>query len=229
MRKIFYLLVMLVVLDIFNTRILSATVMTATYQEFEDEHSVGQAIGETVITFEDISDNEAILNRQKQYERCLTHDNFVLDRDYAVTKWTRVCPEEGTDFTAEREGNVLKIQGKQEGAIVDKEIELGFKPIYIYPKYSLSKFALSGMREMEFWTLRRDKLSKLPMRARKEGVETIVLNGKEVEAIKVFYSIEGKLREKQYYRYYFFRKSDGMYIKKIEPKGKIELLIKEGH
>jgi hypothetical protein len=86
---------------------------------------------------------------------------------------------------------------------------------------------LSDMPKMKFWTLRRDSLKKLPMQAKKKGVETILVNGKEVEAIKVYYSITGKLREKQYHHYYYYRKSDGMLLKREEQNGRIEELVKE--
>ena len=65
------------------------------------------------------------------------------------------------------------------------------------------------------------------MKAVKKGVKTIIVNGKEVEAIKVYYSITGKLREKHYNHNYYYRKSDGLFIKKEDPSGRIEELVIE--
>ena len=70
-------------------------------------------------------------------------------------------------------------------------------------------------------------MSKLPMRAVKKGTKIIVVNGKEVEAIMVYYSITGKLRGKYYNRNYYYRKSDGLFIKKEWPGGRIEELVSE--
>ncbi len=65
------------------------------------------------------------------------------------------------------------------------------------------------------------------MQAINKGTKTIVVNGEEVEAIKVYYSITGKLRQKHHNFNYYYRKSDGLLIKKEWPKGEIEDLVKE--
>jgi hypothetical protein len=83
------------------------------------------------------------------------------------------------------------------------------------------------MPEMKFWTLRRDEMSKIPMQAKKKGTKIITVNGKEVEAVEVYYSITGKLREKHYNHTSFYRKSDGLFIKKVISESKGEDLVKE--
>ena len=65
------------------------------------------------------------------------------------------------------------------------------------------------------------------MRAINKGTKTIVVNGEDVEAIMVYYSITGKLREKHHNFNYYYRKSDGVLIKKEWPSGKIEELVSE--
>ena len=227
MRKISYLLAILMTWCVFKVGILDASEKTLTYHSFADENTSGAVIAEVLTKYRKASDGQTVLTRQKQFEQCLTKDEFTLDKDYALVQWARTCPEEETDFTAKREGAVLIVQGQLKGKPVNKNIDLGLKPLYVYPEYNLTRFVLSDMRKIEFWTLRRDELDKLPMQARKEGEETIVVNGKEIEAVKVYYSIVGKLREKYYYRYCYYRKSDGAYIKQVEPKGRTEMLIKE--
>ena len=64
------------------------------------------------------------------------------------------------------------------------------------------------------------------MKAKKKGDEIIEVNGKKVEAVRVYYSATG-IREKYYSRDYYFRKSDGIFIKKVEPDGSIEELVSE--
>jgi hypothetical protein len=155
-------------------------------------------------------------------------DEFVIDREYSLDKWRRVCADEDTDYIAERNGNILTVKGRIKGEVVDKELELGNKALHIYPKYSLSKFALSGMPSMKLWSMRRDEMTLLPMQAVRKGVETITVNSKDVEVIKVYYSITGKLREKYYNHYYYFRKSDGLFLKKVENNGRVEVLVSEG-
>ena len=157
----------------------------------------------------------------------MVNDEFILDGDYSLKSCKRVCPEGDTNLLSVRDGEVLVVKGKLKGKEIDKQIKLGHKPLYIYPKYNLAKFALSDMTRLKFWTLRRDEMSKLPMQAIKKGTVTVTVNGKEVEAIKVYYSITGKMRKKYYNHNYYYRKSDGLFVKKEWSKGKIEKLVKE--
>jgi len=186
-----------------------------------------QVIAQTYVEFKDLADGKISISRKKPIEKCMVHDEFILNEDYSLLSWQRVCQEEDTDFTVERKGDFVIIQGQLRGKLIDKEISVGQKELHIYPKYSLSKFALSDTKKMRFWTIRRDKLTRLPMQAINKGEGIIVINGKKIEAIKVYYSITGKLREKSYNHYYYYRKSDGLFIKKIESKGRIEVLVKE--
>ena len=87
--------------------------------------------------------------------------------------------------------------------------------------------ALSGEPKINFWTLRRDKMGKLPMQAVNKGKTKIKVNGKKVAVIKVYYSITPKIREKYYNHTFYYRKSDGLYVKKEEMDGKVEELVKE--
>lgn len=197
------------------------------YHAFANEEAKEEVIGKTEIKFKEISKTETSVKRKKKTKKCEIEDDFLLDRDYSLISWRRVCEDEDTDYTAQRNGRVLNIKGKYNGEPIDKELELGGKSLHIYPKYSLTKFVLSDLPKMKLWTLRRDKLSKLPMQAIKKGTKTIMVNGEEVEAIKVYYSITGKMREKHFNHNYYYRKSDGLFLKKEEPKGRIEELIEE--
>ena len=197
------------------------------YRGYPNEQSKNKIIEETQVEFKEPQGDQTVLNRKKQVETCLINDDFILDNEYSLISWRRVCPEEDTDYTCERKENLLVIKGKMNGESVDKEIELGTESLHIYPKYSLTKFVLSGMPKMKFWTLRRDQLSKLPMQAIKKGYRTIKVNGEKVEALEVYYSITGKLREKYFNHTYYYRKSDGLFLKKEEPDGRIEELVEE--
>jgi len=226
MKKIIYIGAVLLLIISLSGRLSMAADASLTYHAYVDEDST-EVIAETTITTKHISDDQTVINRQKQSENCMVKDEFVLDREYSLERWKRICAEEDTEYTAERKGEFLIIKGKAKGKAVDKKLEVGSKALYVYPKYSLSKFALSGMPKMKFWTIRRDRLSKLPMQAVRKGVETVMINDEEVEAVKVYYSIVGKLREKHYNHNYYYRKSDGLFLKKEEKSGRVERLVKE--
>lgn len=224
-----FLLLLSVLLFLMSPRVgySVASEMSLIYHEYINENTTDKTTGETFITIKEISDVQTVIYRQKQFEHCTVKDKFILDREYSLESWTRICVEEDTEYTSVRDGNILVIKGKLKGEVIDKKIELGTKALHIYPKYSLSKFALSGMPKMKLWSLRRDRMTKLPMQAIRKGVEKIMINGKEVEVIKVYYSITGKLREKHFNHNYYFRRSDGLFLKKEENNGKVEVLVKE--
>jgi hypothetical protein len=226
MKKIFIILGMLMAGCIFVADCSAAHAKSLVYHAYAREGD-DNVVGETFIETKELEDNQTSISRKKQVINCEINDEFIVDRDLSLISWRRVCSEDDTDYTSVREGDVLVVQGKINGEAIDKEIELGRKALHIYPKYTLSKFALSGTPKMKLWTMRRDEMKKLPMQAVNKGVKTIVVNGKEVEAIKVYYSITGKLREKYFNHNYYFRKSDGMFIKKEESNGRIEELVKE--
>lgn len=227
MKKTVFILAALFLVCIFKVDLTCASEGSFVYHTYAREGRGEAVIAETRIQLKELSDGQTSISRQKQgEEQCVTNETLILNRDYATESWQKACGE-GTSFSSVRRGDTLTVTGRLKGQVIYKKIGLGSKVLYVYPKYSLSKFAMSGMPKMKFWTLRRDKMSKLPMRAVNKGTKTIVVNGKEVEAIMVYYSITGKLREKHYNHNYYYRKSDGVFLKKEEPKGKIEELVKE--
>jgi len=226
MKRIIYIFGVLLLLSSLSAVLSIASDESLIYHAYSNEAST-EVIAKTTITTKQISDDQTVINRQKQSKNCMVEDEFVLDREYSLERWTRVCLEDDTEYTAERKGEFLIIQGKVKGEVVNKKLEIGRKALYVYPKYNLSKFALSGMPKMKFWTIRRDQLTKLPMQATRKGVEMVIINGEEVEAIKVYYSIASKIREKFYNHNYYYRTTDGLFIKKEEPGGRIEKLVSE--
>ena len=65
------------------------------------------------------------------------------------------------------------------------------------------------------------------MKAENKGVETITVSGKKVEAIRVKWGLTG-LRSKFYGQTFWFRQSDGVYLKsKVEHSEFSELVSEE--
>ena len=197
------------------------------YHLYVDGSVARELIAESIVQFKEISTDQTTLSRQKQRDNSIVYDEFVLDKEYSVEKWTRTNIAEDTQFVSERKEETLVVKGKLKGKSIDREIDLGKKPLYIYPEFNLVKFVLSDMRKIKFWTFRRDSMKKLPMQAIKKGEKEIVVNGKRVQAIEVYYSITGKMREKHYRHNYYYRKSDGMLLKREEQNGRVEELVKE--
>ncbi len=71
-----------------------------------------------------------------------------------------------------------------------------------------------------------DNLSQYKMTAENKGVETITVGGKKVEAIQVKWGLTG-LRSRFDSQTFWFRKSDGVYLKSKVSDGEFSELISE--
>lgn len=151
---------------------------------------------------------------------------YVLDADYATQRWKVSHPGEDTDYVGERKGNMLVIKGRLNGKPMDKTIEIDEKQFYNNPSVGLEGFVRSGQEKLEFRTIRPDNLSEYKMKAAHKGVETITINGKKVEAIRVKWGLTG-LRSKFYSRTFWFRKSDSVFVKSNVSGGESSELVSE--
>jgi len=156
----------------------------------------------------------------------IINDEFILDKDYMTDVWKRSRSDEDTDYTGEKKEHTLFIKGKLKGKNIDLRIDLDDKPFYNLPQFNLTKFVLSNAQNIEFWMLRKDRLIKRLMQAKKRGEETILVNGKKTDVIRVFYSDFG-VREKYHRRILYFRKTDGLFVKKRTSRGLMADLVSE--
>lgn len=186
------------------------------YKSYKEE--TGEILERSYVEIEGLSSGKKMFKRKIEGDDYTKNEQFVLGVDYQTQSWKATILDEDTDYAGEKKGNKLFIKGKLKGEALDKRIELDDKPFYYTPKFNLTKFVLSDIKALKFWMLRKDKLTKYLMQAEKRGEETIVVNGKEIDVIKVYYSATG-MGEKFYKRIYFFRKSDGLFVKKEVPDG----------
>jgi len=221
MKKIIFTTIVVL---LFSCFISEAKEKSLVYHSYDKE--TGDVVRETFVDIKDLPDGGKRFIRKFKGDGNMITDEIIVDSEYNTQVWKRKCFEIGTDFTGENDGSVFTFKGKLKNVQVNKVIDFKSRPFYIVPKINLSKFALSSMPQLKFVIPNRNKLTKMVMQAKKRGEETIEVNGKKVEAIKIYYSATG-VREKHYSRDYYFRKSDGIFLKKVEPDGSIEELVSE--
>jgi len=227
MKREMFLLAAFLLFHGFHAPTVLALDKKLTYHSYDRGEGPRRVVAKTTVEYRELSDGRMMINREKKAEDYTDQDEFLLDKEHDLLRWTRACRETDTDFTAEREGDVLTVKGTLKGKDIETEIQLEGKAMHIYPNYTLSKFALSGEYKINFWTLRRDKMDKLPMQAINKGTGTVAVNGEKMEVSKVYYSITPKIRERYYNHNYYFRKSDGAFVKKEENEGQVEELVGE--
>ena len=153
-------------------------------------------------------------------------EKYVLDKNYGTLSWSVTNPRTETEYTGERRGNTVTIQGRFQGKEVNKELPIDEKPFFAFPKIELTPFALSQEKKFVFWALRNDELSVFKMLAQHAGRETLRINGQPTEAIKVYWTTDNPLF-RLFKRTYYFRASDGIFLKQEYPDGRVRELIKE--
>jgi hypothetical protein len=154
----------------------------------------------------------------------------IMGSDYATQSWKSSNPEVDTDYTGERKGKNLLIKGKLKGKKIDTKAKINDNPFFFFPALGLSEFVKSGKESQKFWMLlpdnKSDEMKVHEMKAENQGPENIVLRGKKVETIKVKWGLTG-FRARFFSQTFWFRKSDGVFVKSSPFRGAFMELVDE--
>ncbi|MBN2232019.1 MAG: hypothetical protein JW781_04250 [Deltaproteobacteria bacterium] len=139
-----------------------------------------------------------------------------------------------TDVQARREGNVIVLSGTCEGVALDRRLPVDDAPWLQPLSYSFRSFIAGEDDEIEFWTIRPDKLKAVKMKAERREIESLMVDGRPVAARKVRISLTG-LMGRLWAGYYWFRCEDGLFLRYEgvhgppgTPKTLINLYAREG-
>lgn len=130
-------------------------------------------------------------------------------------EWKLQEEVKGHDLHAVREGNLLKITGKEKGKLYRDTLALGGKPWFQDFFYSLRPFLQSSGNSISFWTLRftdMDKLKPFELEATKQGEELVTLGGQQVLTQKIEIRIVGFMAY-IWHDVLWYRKSDAQLVK----------------
>ena len=222
MKKCVYLMIffLLIVLGFSG----QATAETKSYF-YETHTKTGQLKDKFHLTIDKLPSGETKYSREIAKNGTEESEESILNESFETVGWSRKRTDGKTNYTGVKEENVLTLTGKMKGkGRINRTIKLDGKPFYYTPKFNLTHFVLSDAQEITFWMLRKDLLTKYLMQAKKVGEEKITVGDKKYKAVKVYYSATG-IGEKYYNRTYYFRKSDGLFIKKENPKGTTTELV----
>ena len=132
--------------------------------------------------------------------------------DGTTNKFTHIDSTKNINLTAIKDGSTVILKGTSERKTIDEVIKLDKAPWKQSMSYSLSKFVLSDKDKIEYWIIRLDKFKGEKMQAEKAENEDITINGRPYHAIKIKISAAG-LRSKFWSGHYWFRSSDGLFLK----------------
>jgi len=146
-----------------------------------------------------------------------------LNKEFETIEWKFKNPKKYLDVTAVREGNKIILTGSFDGkANNKKELNIDARPWHQIFQLGLMKFAVTDTKvnSIEFWGLRPDSPETAGvLAASKDKLETIEINGKKIETSKLRIGLAGWLSI-FWTGDYWFRLSDGLYIK-ARPTGNV--------
>ena len=160
---------------------------------------------------------------------------FQLDAHLNTLSWSFENPETKTKVNAGREGNNIYLTGIDENEPIKKTFEINHLPWNQTFNIGLERFALSPEQTMIFWSIGTSGPGNMKItrfKVKKKNIETITLNGQEVETVYVTMSLTGFL-SLFWTGNYWYRKSDGTFLRykgKNKPGAPVTImeLISEG-
>ena len=156
----------------------------------------------------------------------VTEEDYTLDEYFETLRFRVVNTGEQTDYMGERREKQVFIRGQFKGEKVERTMTIDERPFYYNPKIGLIAFVRSGKTRGKFWGFQNKELKVYPMKATNEGSDMISVNGKDVKAIKVYWTVDD-FRSVFFKRTYWFRESDGLYLKQKADGGKFRELVSE--
>ena len=155
------------------------------------------------------------VNLQSETGDTVIKQTFAVDTHLAALNWAFENSKENTKVTASREGNKIFLKGQGKGKLIEKTFKINKLPWNQTFNIGLERFALSPERSMIFWSIGTRGPGNMKItrfKVKKKGIETITINGKEVEAVYITISLTGLLSI-FWTGKYWYRKSDGVFLR----------------
>lgn len=197
------------------------------YRTFDADS--GKEIGKLRVTINRMEDDRTIV--KTDYEdfsdpQIIDRSISVLGPDLETIRYESKDTESESNFILTQSDNILSISGKLDGEEMNKSEKLDNPPFYHDPRFCLMQFALSGNDEMRFLVVNPDDQKIYEMKAERKSVEEIEVNGKQVNAVEVYWGLPG-IGFIAFNQTYWYRKSDGIFLKQNKPFSgkKFELII----
>lgn len=214
-------------LSIFSLSILSASAGASrrvVYEYIRINNSSKKSQSQNV-SIEQLDSGKRLFKRVIKSDDSIQEEEFILNNDYETESFEVRGPGYGDSYSGIVKDDKLIIKGRVSDKAINKIIDLDGIPFYFSPKFNLSKFAVSDLKQLKFYTFRRDTQDKQLMLAEKSDRQITDLGaGNNIDLLKVNYSAVG-LAGRFYKRIYYFRASDGVFIKNETPSKNKDSLV----
>ncbi|MFN4215904.1 MAG: hypothetical protein ACK4HQ_00670 [Brevinematales bacterium] len=148
---------------------------------------------------------------------------FWLDKDYATHKW--FFTNRSLQFVIEREGNILV--RKERGVVITNYI-IDEAPWYQFVEVSFRPWILSEEKKKgPFWIIQPGMMALHRMVAKKEGEETLEIDGKRISTIKIQMTLPGAMAAFWGAWYWFDKNGVFLRYKGVRIMGQPETIVEK--
>lgn len=128
-------------------------------------------------------------------------------------------PAAGTEYSAHRSGNAIRIEGVLKGRPASRVVDIDGNPWYESLEFGLRDFAVSGSRRPALaWVIVPENTVAYLVALGLERIEPIDVSGRSVEAVRVRVSLRG-IPAFFWSTLYWYRVPDGAFVKFEGPRG----------
>lgn len=129
-------------------------------------------------------------------------------------RWALRDDKSDHNFVAQREGDLIRIEGTFHGEPVNKTVDIDENVWFNKLDHGLSTFAVSNQEELSFWVLKLlSDMDPIKMTAEKEGTERIEVAGESYEAVKIKLTLDHFILSKLWAAHCWYRTSDGLFLR----------------
>lgn len=128
-----------------------------------------------------------------------------------LVSWDQHDPGAGNELRAVRTGNVIHVTGTLKGKPVSRDVRFDAAPWYQIFGPGIADLLPAGALAREFWVIDPSDLAPHKMLVRRAGPETVTVDGRSVEAVRVHFSPAGVLAG-LWGADFWYRVSDGAWV-----------------
>jgi hypothetical protein len=145
--------------------------------------------------------------------------SILNNEDMSTISFSYGNKEQNTSYAVLRDGDEIRIEGVLKGRPFARVSRIDARPLYESVERSLQGFAISGSSQaLDFWIVLPTEALVFQLTAHREGLETVEVDGKQVDAQKVKVSLPG-IASILWYSLYWYRPTDGTFLRSETVRG----------
>lgn len=139
-------------------------------------------------------------------------DKMICDADYETLEWFYSDRKRDISIHAVRDGDVVRVTGEKAGKAVSKSVRLETAAWFQFPEFSISRMLASPRESVTYSLFWPDRMTFYVMKASRAGGEKIMINGSQVDTIRVKVTLAG-FGSIFWSSRYWFRSSDLVFVR----------------